>query len=138
MRRTAAALAALITCSTNAFAQSAAELSEASRNASRIQREQDERQRAELQQSLDNSRRPLQIDVPAQPTAPSRPGSGCVNVRALRIDAAPHLSDDTRARVGTAYTGRCLGIDDIQQLLSDIVADYIARGQIGARAYIRE
>ena len=125
-------------CSTNAFAQSAAELSEASRNASRIQREQDERQRAELQQSLDNSRRPAQITLPAQPSPPARPGSGCVNVRALRIEAAPHLSDETRARIGQAYTARCLGIDDIQQLLSDIVADYIARGQVAARAYIRE
>jgi len=137
-RRIAAVLAVLFSCSTNATAQSAAELSEASRNASRIQREQDERQRAELQQSLDNSRRPLQIELPAQPSAPARAGAGCVNVRALRIDAAPHLSADTRARVGTAYTGRCLGIDDIQQLLSDIVADYIARGQVAARAYVRE
>lgn len=137
-RRSAAVFAFLLTCSTNVLAQSAAELSEASRNASRIQREQDERQRAELQQSLDNGRQPAQIAVPAQPTVPGRPGSGCVDVRVLRIDAAPALSDETRTRVGSAYTGRCLAVDDLQQLLSDIVADYIARGQVGARAYIRE
>lgn len=130
-------LAVLVVCSANALAQNAADLSEASRNATRIQREQEERQRAELQRSLENSRAPGQIVVPAQPVADGRPDTGCVNVRVLRIDQAPHLSDKTRARLDKVYLGRCLTLNHIQELLSDIVADYIARGQIGARAYIR-
>jgi hemolysin activation/secretion protein len=120
----------------DAAAQSAADLSEASRNATRVQREQEERQRAELQQSLGQPRAG-QISVPAVPQAGPSVAAGCVDVRALRIDDAPALSPETRARLRRTYTGRCLTLIDIQQVLADIVADYLARGQVGARAYIR-
>lgn len=119
-----------------ALAQSAADLSEASRNATRIQREQEERQRAALQQSL-GAPRPGQIAVPAAPQAEVPSGTGCVQVRTIRIDDAPRLSSETRARLAQTYAGRCLTLNDIQQVLADIVADYIARGQVAARAYIR-
>jgi hemolysin activation/secretion protein len=120
----------------DAAAQSAADLSEASRNATRVQREQEERQRVELQQSLGQPRAG-QITVPVAPQPGASLAAGCVNVRVLRIDDAPALTAETRARLHRAYTGRCLTLNDIQEVLADIVADYLARGQVGARAYIR-
>lgn len=131
-------LAASLCFSLEAVAQSAADLSEASRNATRIQREQDERQRAELQQALENARRQGKIVVPPVPRVEVPPTPGCVQVREIRIDDAPHLTDATRRRIASVYAGHCLTLADIQQVLSDVVADYIVRGQIGARAYIRQ
>lgn len=120
-----------------AMAQTAADLSEASRNLSRIQREQEERQRAELQQARENAGRDGKIVVPPSSPVVVPSTAGCVQVREVRIENAPHLTNETRQRIDRTYAGRCLTLADVQQVLADVVADYIARGEIGARAYIR-
>jgi hypothetical protein len=73
-RANLALLAALSALSLPAAAQTAADVSEANRNLSRIQREQEERQRADLQQTLEAAGRQGKLVVPQAPhrEAPAR------------------------------------------------------------------
>lgn len=129
-------LLAAICWTPGAHAQSAADLANGARNAERIQREQDERQRAQLQQELERARPRSELAAPAAAPVAASAATGCVAVRQIGIAGAPHLPAAARARIVQKYAGRCLTLADIQLLLADLVGDYIGRGQIAARAYV--
>jgi hemolysin activation/secretion protein len=125
-------------CAPGARAQTPADVGAGARNAERIQREQEERQRHEIQQELERRRPPASIEAPAPPQPGPGDSTRCVDIREIRINAAPNLPESARREIVGKYVGRCLSLVDIQQLLADIVASYIERGFIAARAYIQQ
>lgn len=133
------ALFALLSLSAPAiWAQSPADIAAGARNAERIQREQEERQRQQIQQELEGRRAPSRIEVQPRPSPAAGQGGACVLVRAIHINGAPSLSEAARRRIVGPYLDRCLNLIEIQKLLADIVADYIGRGLIAARAYVQQ
>lgn len=126
-----------------ALAQNAADLAAAARNADRQQRAQEVRPQGDpppRDGDGASARRPAQIVVTAPMPAAAAPAAapGCIAIDRIAIGGAPHLSAAARARLAGAYAGRCLSLTDIEHLLADVVADYSARGQIAARAYVRQ
>ncbi|WP_425438028.1 ShlB/FhaC/HecB family hemolysin secretion/activation protein [Mixta gaviniae] len=112
----------------------AAPLSPADRNQVQLEQqqrlEQNQQQRDELQRSVDTR-------LPASPTPAGEQG-GCVTVTHITIDQATLLSERDKQRLSAPYSGRCLGIAQINQITRDISQWYISRGYITSRAFITE
>jgi hemolysin activation/secretion protein len=111
---------------------------EAARAAERIQQEEQERQRQQF--LLDQQRRgpPARLEAPSLPEVPVAGVTGCVDIRHIAINAAPHLPDADRSRISGAFTGKCLNISDIEKILGEITRSYIDRGYATARAYVQQ
>lgn len=107
----------------------AAPLSPADRNQVQLEQqqrlEQNQQQRDELQRSVDTR-------LPASPTPAGEQG-GCVTVTHITIDQATLLSERDKQRLSAPYSGRCLGIAQINQITRDISQWYISRGYITSR-----
>jgi hemolysin activation/secretion protein len=77
------------------------------------------------------------MEVPL-PNARPATGSGVKHeIRQLEISGADHMRPKFRAQLVLRYTGR-LGVDDVEQLLSEITRHYILRGYATSRAYLPE
>lgn len=63
-------------------------------------------------------------------------GVPCRDIRSVRIDGAEHLPADVARRVETAFSGRCLGVGELEAVLAQITKSYIDRGFITTRAYL--
>lgn len=110
---------------------------DAAREAERIQREQS--LRIEQEQRELRERQPhtvIDVAPPAPPPAERDGEQYCREVQAVQLDGATLLSQRLRERIIAPYTGACLTVFDIEQLLSDLTRAYIERGYISARAYI--
>lgn len=130
------AAAAAIAGAFAAHGQTPADLERAAREAERIQREQQELIRRQRQEQ-DAGRRPAEIRVaPAPKPAPVTPGGPCREVREIRLSGAANLDARRRERLLAPYTGRCLTLEDINQLLAAITNDYVERGFVTTRAYV--
>jgi hemolysin activation/secretion protein len=109
---------------------------DADRAAERIQREQQERQ----QQQLEQQRRKLPAPKPGLQTPQSgtqTDESGpCRDIREVVIGSAPNLLAADRTRIMKAYSGRCLRVRDIEQLMAEITNSYIGRGYVTTRVYL--
>ncbi|MBX3656278.1 MAG: ShlB/FhaC/HecB family hemolysin secretion/activation protein [Ramlibacter sp.] len=119
-------------------AQTAADRTEAARQAEILQRENQER----LQRDLDAARRapgapsgadPSQFLPKVQLPASS---AACTDIKTLSIEGAPHLSPEVRERLGRDFSGHCVGVKEIEQILGAITLDYVQRGYITTRAYL--
>ena len=119
----------------NAQAPSPADIDAASREAEAIQR--DLRDRAEQQRlrDLEPARPPARIEVPV-PEPKARDGGPCREIGIIELKGASLLGardiDDILAR----YRGTCMGVVELERLLSEVTAAYIRKGYIGARAYL--
>jgi hemolysin activation/secretion protein len=70
------------------------------------------------------------------PVDASMAGKGCHDIQRIVINGAPHLSDKVSEHIIHSFTGRCLGVSDIEQILAEITKNYIDRGYITTRAYL--
>lgn len=98
-----------------------------------LNRAREEQERALRQQRTESKGVDLngvqsKISVPAM--------AACRDIRTLRIHGADLLSDAERAALQQRYTGRCLGVGDLEALLGALTRYYIDRGYITTRAYL--
>jgi hemolysin activation/secretion protein len=61
---------------------------------------------------------------------------GCRHIDELVIEGGDSLRTRTVEQLAKSYTGRCLGVADIEQVLGLITKDYFERGFITTRAYL--
>lgn len=120
-----------------AFAQSSAER-EAARQAEIIQRQNQERlqsdiERAAAQHRAGEGANPETFMPPIGGTLAPMP---CRNIREVAIEGAANLPQAVVAGITRDFTGRCLGVYEIEQILGLITRDYILRGYITTRAYL--
>lgn len=119
-----------------ASAQTIQDINNATRQSEQIQREQELR-RYEQQQRDERSAKPsttLQVAPPE--TAPAVQNQTCRDIKVIEIKNASLLSARTKKKLIGPYVNRCLGVNEIQALLSDITKEYIDRGYATTRAYI--
>lgn len=120
------------------FAQTAADIQAAQRQAEIIQRQEQERlqkdqeeirQRAERVDGMDTDKLQPKIEVPAL-------GVTCRQIDTIRISASPNLPSQVRENIIAKFNHRCLNVGDIERILAEITKHYIDRGFITARAYL--
>lgn len=128
-------LLALPLCIGQAMAQTPADQEAAARQAERLQNEMNQRIQQQRLQDLQSEQPPTRLQVaPPQPRA--REGGVCREIREVSIRNATLLSRRSLQRLEASYSGRCLGVAEIERLLADVTAAYIAKGYVAARAYL--
>jgi hemolysin activation/secretion protein len=117
-----------------AFSQNAG--ADADREAQRILREQQEQQRQQIEQQRRKLPAPKgNLEIPAAGT-PSAGGGPCRDIKDIVIGSAPNLPAADRKRIVDAYSGRCLRVHDIEQLMAEVTNAYITRGYVTTRVYL--
>lgn len=115
------------------YADNVSDASKESDKIIRLQQQQLEQQRKDEMLNRTKTVFPIEsIRLPEQQAA-----DVCKLVTFIEIEHADKLSDEKRQEILSKYTGKCLGINDIEHLIGDIVNDYIARGYITVRAYVQ-
>ena len=91
---------------------------------------------------LEEQRRRLEElkDLPgkeARPTAPATPAdTRCFPIKDIELKGADSLSADDRAGLLKPYTGQCLGVSQLNELLKVITDFYLSKGRVTSRAYL--
>lgn len=63
-------------------------------------------------------------------------GVRCRDIHTVRITGATLLPPEVRAQIEREFSGRCLGVSDIEAALARITKSYIDRGYVTTRAYL--
>jgi len=127
--------AALLAESTAAFALTPTQLQDAAQQSDRIQREQQIQQQEDTDNSLNTGRPQTSIQVPAPPV-PKGTGAGCRKIKRVLLLDATHMSQKENDALVTPYAKKCLGVDDIEKLMSDVTSFYIKKGYVTTRIYL--
>ncbi|MBU0801117.1 MAG: ShlB/FhaC/HecB family hemolysin secretion/activation protein, partial [Alphaproteobacteria bacterium] len=120
---------------TPAMAQTQADINNAEQRSEQIMREQQLRQREDRERVMRSNRPPTQIEAPSVPT-PSGQGEGCREISNITLSGVTRMSARKQEQIVAPYEGRCLGVAEIQALLSDITTFYIESGYATTRAYL--
>jgi hemolysin activation/secretion protein len=121
-----------------AQAQTAADRSEAARQADILQRQNQERLQRDIESAMPSERAPAGIDTDKlmPKVDASAAGHKCRDISHITISGAPHLARIVKQNIIDRYIGHCLGVTEIEQILGEITKDYISRGYITTRVYL--
>ncbi|WP_413614879.1 ShlB/FhaC/HecB family hemolysin secretion/activation protein [Halomonas cupida] len=73
----------------------------------------------------------------AEPPSPeAAEPSPCIDIAQVKLTGTTLLSVRDESSLVTPWTGRCLNINDLNELLGDITEHYVARGYVTTRAYL--
>lgn len=119
-------------------AQTPADRAEAGRQSEIIQRQAQEQLQRDLDAARGGERAPSGLDTKdfLPKVDGSVPRGPCRNIQTVAISGAAHLSAASRERVLREFSGRCIGVTEIEQILAEITKDYVERGFITSRAYL--
>lgn len=133
-----ASLVLLIGTQLPLHAQTAADRAEAARQADILQRQNQQRMQRDLESAVPSERAPSGIDTREllPKVDASAAGRKCHEIGIIRIAGAPNLSSEVREQIVRDFSGRCLGVVEIEQILAEVTRDYIGRGYITTRAYL--
>jgi hemolysin activation/secretion protein len=106
------------------------------RQADIIQRQQQERLDEDTTRILTRPQSQTVIEVPTHEKAEAAPGS-CQTINRIEFEHSPLLGDKGRERLIAPYLGRCLGLGDVENLLSDVTRYYIEKSRPTTRVYIK-
>ncbi len=132
LQRGVTALALTLSLASLAQAQTAPELQQIER----LQREEQQRQQRQFEQDRSPARPPASLQPNAPARAAARIAGPCHAVREITLDGVTLLSDAEREALIRPYAGRCLDVNDIERLMSEVTARYVAAGYIAARVYL--
>jgi hemolysin activation/secretion protein len=116
---------------------SPSDIEKAAQTLERQQREEQDRRRAEeAQRARENARPGVSIELPT-PTATVRANATAkFKIKELKIEGASLLTRRALDQFVATYSGREIGLDDVERLLSDILKYYFAKGFGTTRAYL--
>lgn len=101
-----------------------------------IQRQQQEQIDQDQTRILTSPRGQTVIEVPTHPQAVA-PKGACQLITSITFLHAPKMSDKDREAITRPYLGRCLGLGDVENLLSDVTRFYIDHAEPTTRVYIQ-
>jgi hemolysin activation/secretion protein len=127
----------ILSLATAAHAQTAPGAA-AARQADILQRQNQERIQRDIESALPAERAPAsaEIAVPATPVGAVFDGKACHAIDQVAILNAPNLPASIQDGIAAAYNGRCLGAQQMEQILAEITKSYIDRGYVTTRAYL--
>lgn len=102
----------------------------------RTQQQEQARQQRQLEQDRQRARPPVNLSPAARKRAERRPAASCRDIREVRLNGANLLLLQTQHNLTQPYAGRCLNVNDIEQLMEDVTAHYVEAGYIAARVYL--
>ncbi|MGA0602418.1 ShlB/FhaC/HecB family hemolysin secretion/activation protein [Caulobacter sp. KR2-114] len=108
----------------------------AAQQGEQIQRQQQEQLDQDQTRILTNPRGQTVIEVPTHPQAVA-PKGACQLITEIRFLHAPKMGDKDREKLTAPYLNRCLGLGDVENLLSDITRFYIDKSEPTTRVYIQ-
>lgn len=131
-------MVALVGLAPYAWAQTQAEIDAASRQAEIIQRQQQERLQADLERIKPPEPRVNGLDLrtPSIPTGTDPVAGNCRDIEEIVVEGADLLRKAALEHIARDFSGRCLGVGDIEKVLGLITKDYIEQGYITTRAYL--
>ncbi len=121
--------------STNSFAQSN-DAAAAAEQLRRIQQEQQQRQQEQFQEDVLRSKQSESIEIELPELSDVEQDVSCKDITAIELDGLQALKASQFERILDKYQGRCLGVVDIQNLMSEVTAQYILAGFVTARVYL--
>lgn len=122
---------------TSAWAATPAEIDQAAQRAEQLQREELQRQQQQLQRDRRPQRPPTTIEIPAAEAAPLTSAANvCLPVQRIELVGATLLKPDQVSPLLRRYEKPCVGVADIEKLLGELTALYMAEGYITARVYL--
>jgi hemolysin activation/secretion protein len=101
-----------------------------------LQRQQQDQIDQDQTRILTSPRGQTVIDVPTHSQAVAPAGS-CQTITSILVKDAPHMSDGQRDKLIRPYVGRCMGLGDVENLLSDITRFYVEQSEPTTRVYIQ-
>jgi hemolysin activation/secretion protein len=116
-------------------AQTSADIEAAARQAERIQIEARERIERQREQDLRSEEPPTRLEVP-EPAPSARESTTCVDIDDVEVSGVTLLGRGAVAELEASYEARCLGVAEIERLLAEVTASYIAKGYVAARGYL--
>lgn len=98
-------------------------------------RERQERLLQEQERRIEDLR---QLPGPVEPQAPGPEAEDerCFDIQRIELEGASRLSAADQATLLKPFTGQCLGVGQLNQLLKVITDHYIGRGYVTTRAYL--
>ena len=108
------------------------------RQQEQIQRTEDEQRREAERRHREMQARPpreIEIERPDIPETPPDDGI-CVPVDSIRFTGDTLLTGSDKARLATPFTGRCLGMNEIGEVVRAVTNLYIERGYVTTRAAV--
>lgn len=129
-------LAAAFSLPAAAQAQTAADA--AARQADILQRQNQQRIERDIDAAKPRERAAPGIDTSTliPKTDASAAGKKCHAISHIAFDGAPNLSASVRDALVRKFSGQCLGVAEIEDILGAVTKDYIVRGFITTRAYL--
>lgn len=111
-----------------AFAQSPAD------DFARRQAEQQKKQQLDQLRRFTPNDKP-QVQLP-QATLPE--DGSCFEILEVNVEGATKLSEKALASITSSYSGKCIGLRDIQSLMKTLTNAYLDKGYVTARVFIPE
>lgn len=122
----------LLSC-TAAHAQSPEDL--ARQEGQRLQQLEQQRREEQFQRDRSSAAPPTRLPTPAVPEPSAQPGA-CRQVAEITLQGVTLLNAGMVDDIIGPYRDRCLGVTEIEALLSDITRAYVTRGWVTVRAYL--
>ena len=108
----------------------------AAQQGEQIQRQQQEQIDQDQTRILTSPRGQTVIEVPTHPQAVV-PKGACQTITRISFLHAPKMSDKDREKLTAPFLNKCLGLGDVENLLSDITRFYIDHDEPTTRVYIQ-
>ncbi len=119
---------------TSAFALTNAQIQSAQQQTDQILRQQQLQQQSEMDKAL-RTRKQTQISVPL-PKMQQGHGKGCRMIKKIELLDPVHMPKAEQRKLTAPFEGKCLGVDQIEKLMSGITAFYINKGYVTTRVYL--
>ncbi|HYD56689.1 MAG TPA: ShlB/FhaC/HecB family hemolysin secretion/activation protein [Burkholderiales bacterium] len=120
-------------------AQTPQEVQRAQQEQLRLQLEQQQREQQRRRELEERLRTPRGEDLRPPPVpAPQKPDERCFEIREVRLEGVTKLSDAEQAELTRPYTGRCVGLGQVNELIQKVTNLYVSRGFTTTRAYVPE
>lgn len=102
----------------------------------RIQREEQLRQQKQFEQNRKSKRAPTRIEVEAPQAVEAGKSAVCRQIDTITLAGADSLGPRQQRALLKPFQASCMGVKEIESLLSEITRVYINKGMIASRAYV--
>lgn len=100
-----------------------------------LQRQRQEQLLREQRQRLEELQQ-LPGKAPGEERPTTAPDTRCFTIRSIRLEGAEHLDVRSREALLAPYRDKCLGVNQLNELLKGITDHYLSRGFVTTRAYL--
>jgi hemolysin activation/secretion protein len=121
-----------------ATAQTPADIQRIQQENQRRLLEEQQREQQRIRELEERMRAPGGQDLRPKPAPAPKPDERCFEIREVVLEGVTKLAADEQAELTKPYTGRCIGLGEVNELIQKITNLYVSRGFTTTRVYIPE